>query len=125
MEQFDVLVVGAATAGSYFARKIAEAGHSVLVLDKLTQETLGHRLDIFHVVKGDFARFGFRFRKKATTTPLSSQAGAPSLPLTAIPRKISKRRRHAYAPLCRPPQPLGAGSRRGIPLRRGVRRFSL
>lgn len=58
MEQFDVLIVGAATAGSYFARRIAEAGHSVLVLDKLTQETLGRRLDIFHVAKADFARFG-------------------------------------------------------------------
>ena len=58
MEQYDVLIVGAATAGSYFARKIAEAGHSVLVVEKLTKENLGRRLDIFHVAKADFARFG-------------------------------------------------------------------
>jgi len=58
MEQYDVLIVGAATAGSYFARKIAEAGHSVLVLEKLPKENLGRRLDIFHVAKADFARFG-------------------------------------------------------------------
>ncbi|MCE5187987.1 MAG: NAD(P)/FAD-dependent oxidoreductase [Eubacteriales bacterium] len=57
MEQVDILVVGAATAGSYFARKIAEAGHSVLVIEKLTKESLGRRLDIFHVAKADFARF--------------------------------------------------------------------
>lgn len=58
MERFDVLIVGAATAGSFFARRIAEAGHSVLVIDKLGRDTLGQRLDIFHVGKPDFARFG-------------------------------------------------------------------
>ena len=57
MEQFDVLIVGAATAGSYFARKIAEAGHRVLVLEQRTKETLGRRFDIFHVAKADFTRF--------------------------------------------------------------------
>ena len=58
MEQYDVLIVGAATAGSYFARKVAEAGHRVLVIEKLARENLGRRLDIFHVAKADFARFG-------------------------------------------------------------------
>ena len=58
MEQFDVVIIGAATAGSFFARRIAEAGHSVLVLDKLDKHALGQRLDIFHVGKPDFARFG-------------------------------------------------------------------
>ncbi len=58
MEQFDVVIVGAATAGSYFARKLAEKGHSVLVIEKLSKDLLGRRLDIFHVAKSDFARFG-------------------------------------------------------------------
>ena len=58
MEQYDVVIIGAATAGSFFARRIAEAGHSVLVLDKLDKHALGQRLDIFHVGKPDFARFG-------------------------------------------------------------------
>ncbi|MEN6340252.1 MAG: hypothetical protein ABFD03_09015, partial [Clostridiaceae bacterium] len=58
MEQFDVVIIGAATAGSFFARRIAETGHSVLVLDKLDKHALGQRLDIFHVGKPDFARFG-------------------------------------------------------------------
>ncbi len=57
MEQYDVIIVGAATAGSFFARRLAEAGHSVLVLDKLTPDALGRRFDIFHVAKSDFARF--------------------------------------------------------------------
>ena len=57
MEQFDVLIVGAASAGSFLARKLAENGHRVLVLEQQAKETLGRRLDIFHVAKADFARF--------------------------------------------------------------------
>ena len=57
MEQVDVLIIGAATAGSYFARKLAEAGHRVLVLEQQSKENLGRRLDIFHVAKSDFSRF--------------------------------------------------------------------
>ena len=57
MEQVDVLIIGAATAGSYFARKLAEAGHRVLILEKHQKENLGRRLDIFHVARADFARF--------------------------------------------------------------------
>ena len=64
MEQFDVLIVGAATAGSYFARKLAESGQRVLVLEKHTKENLGRRLDIFHVAKDDFARFGLPLPEK-------------------------------------------------------------
>ncbi len=64
MEQYDVIVVGAATAGSFFARKIAEAGYSVLVIDKLTKEALGRRLDVFHVAAADFARFGLPLPEK-------------------------------------------------------------
>ena len=57
MDRFDVLIVGAATAGSYLARKLAEGGYRVLVIDRLAKEKLGRRLDIFHVAKADFARF--------------------------------------------------------------------
>lgn len=54
MEQFDVVVVGAATAGSFMARRLSERGFSVLVIDKLTQDTLGKRLDIFHMAAFEF-----------------------------------------------------------------------
>lgn len=57
MEQFDVLIVGAATAGSFLARRLAERGHSVLVIEQYAKENLGRRYDIFHVAKADFARF--------------------------------------------------------------------
>lgn len=64
MDNYDVAIVGAATSGSYLGRKLAEQGFSVLVIDKLTKKTLGKRLDIFHVAKDEFKRFGIPEVKK-------------------------------------------------------------
>jgi flavin-dependent dehydrogenase len=58
MKKFDVVIIGAATSGSFFARKMAEQGFSVKVIEKLSQDKLGKRLDIFHVCKRDFENFG-------------------------------------------------------------------
>jgi choline dehydrogenase-like flavoprotein len=58
MRQYDIIIIGAATAGSFFARRMAERGHRVLIVEKLSRDKLGKRLDIFHVGKGDFARYG-------------------------------------------------------------------
>ena len=58
MEKFDVVIVGAATTGSYFARRMAERGHTVLIIDKLPEEKVGAKYDIFHIAKADFDRFG-------------------------------------------------------------------
>ena len=58
MQQYDVIIIGAATAGSFFARCMAKRGHRVLMIEKLSRERLGKRLDIFHVGKDDFGRYG-------------------------------------------------------------------
>lgn len=57
-KQYDVLVVGACTAGLYFAALMARKGYKVLVIDKDGGETLGSRYDIFHLAKKTFDRFG-------------------------------------------------------------------
>ncbi|MBR6570535.1 MAG: hypothetical protein IKK75_08790 [Clostridia bacterium] len=57
MKNVDVLIVGAATTGSYLARRMAERGLSVLVIDKLPEEKIGTKYDIFHIGEPDFARF--------------------------------------------------------------------
>ena len=45
---YDVIVVGAATAGSYFARKLAENGLSVLIIESKPVEKVGTKYDIFN-----------------------------------------------------------------------------
>lgn len=55
---YDVVIVGAATSGAWFGRKMAEKGYKVKIVEKLSEQTLGRRLDIFHVAKREFARFG-------------------------------------------------------------------
>lgn len=54
----DVLIVGGATSGSFFARRMAEQGFSVTVLDSHSENKIGSKYDIFHMCKRDFERFG-------------------------------------------------------------------
>ncbi len=54
---YDVIIIGAATSGAYFAKKMASKGYSVIMLEALTKEKLGTRMDIFHVTKTDLKTF--------------------------------------------------------------------
>ena len=54
----DVIVGGAGTAGTYLAKLMAEQGFRVLVVEKDSKEKLGSRLDIFHIDKVLFEKFG-------------------------------------------------------------------
>jgi len=54
---YDVVIVGACTAGTYFAGLLAKGGLSVLVIDKDSEENLCKRLDIFHFTKDSYAQF--------------------------------------------------------------------
>ena len=55
---YDVVIVGACTAGTYFAGLLAKRGLKVLVIDRDTEETLARRLDIVHFTRDSFAEFG-------------------------------------------------------------------
>ena len=57
MKKVDVLIIGAATIGSYFARRMAEKGLEVLVIDALSSEKIGTKYDIFHINERDFEKF--------------------------------------------------------------------
>jgi len=57
-KNYDAIVIGAGTAGTYFARLMAGQGYRILVVDKSPREDLGKRLDIFHIDKELFDRFG-------------------------------------------------------------------
>lgn len=55
--EYDVLVIGAATSGAYFARKMAKRGYKVKIIEKLSSEKTGTRMDIFHVTQTDLKTF--------------------------------------------------------------------
>ena len=56
--EYDVIIVGACTAGTYFANLLAKEGVKVLVIDRDTEETLAKRLDIIHFTRDSYAQFG-------------------------------------------------------------------
>lgn len=58
MEKYDVVIVGASTAGSYFARRMSEKGFSVFVIDRSPKETISPDYDIFHMGKDEMKKFG-------------------------------------------------------------------
>lgn len=55
---YDVVIVGACTAGTYFAGLLGKAGLKVLVVDKDSEENLAKRLDIVHFTRDSYAEFG-------------------------------------------------------------------
>lgn len=57
MKNADLLIIGAATTGSYLARRMAEKGLKVLAIDALNQERIGTKYDIFHICERDFTIF--------------------------------------------------------------------
>jgi len=57
-QKYDAVIVGGSSTGSYFARRLSEAGFSVLVLEAQPEEKTGAQYDIFHIPEPDFARFG-------------------------------------------------------------------
>ena len=59
MEKYDVLIVGAATTGSWFAREMAKRGFKVLVIEKQERENVSRNYDIFHMQKKEMEKFGY------------------------------------------------------------------
>lgn len=55
---YDVVIVGACTAGTYFAGLLAKRGLRVLVIDRDAEENLAKRLDIVHFTRDSYEEFG-------------------------------------------------------------------
>ncbi len=84
---YDVLVVGGATSGSFFARRMAEQGFSVAVIDASTEEKIGSKYDIFHVCKRDFENFTLPLpAKEDGTWAFEFSEGLTSSPYNNFPK---------------------------------------
>ncbi len=56
--QSDVIVVGAGTAGTYFAWQAAKEGVKVILLEARTLDVMGKNIEIIHMDQSAFAEFG-------------------------------------------------------------------
>ncbi len=63
MDNYDVVIVGGATTGSYFAHELAVRGHSVLVIEKKAMGKVG-KYDIYHMTKREMDAFGLPHPEK-------------------------------------------------------------
>jgi flavin-dependent dehydrogenase len=59
MNKFDCIITGAGTAGCILAKKLAEAGLRVLIIDKKSRNKIGHTWEV-SIEKDVFARVGLK-----------------------------------------------------------------
>ena len=61
---YDAIIVGGSSCGSFLAKKLAQKGFLVKVIEKEDEERFGRKMDIFHVAKAEFERFDLPIVKK-------------------------------------------------------------
>lgn len=88
MEKYDILVVGGSTTGAWFARRMAERGHKVLVIEKEEADNVSRAYDIFHMTKKEMDQFGLEMPEKDSKEFGFTFEGSPMLsPFGNYPKK--------------------------------------
>lgn len=64
MLEYDVVIVGACTAGTYFSNLLGKENLKVLVIDKDKEEDLSKRLDIIHFTRDSYKDFNIEESKE-------------------------------------------------------------
>lgn len=102
MEKYDILVVGGSTTGSWFARRMAERGHKVLVIEKEKPDDVSRAYDIFHMSKKEMEQFGLEIPEEGSKefgfffdgSPMLSPYG--NYPKKTVPNTIVGLHKHEY-----------------------------
>lgn len=88
MEKYDILVIGGSTTGSWFARRMAERGHKVLIIEKNEKDKVSREYDIFHMTKKEMEQFGLEIPDKDSKEFGFTFDGSPMLsPYGNYPKK--------------------------------------
>ncbi len=58
MKNYDVIVVGGSTTGCWFAKNMAERGHSVLLIEKEERDNVSRQYDIVHMDRTEMKKYG-------------------------------------------------------------------
>lgn len=64
MRKYDIAVIGASTTGSWFAKKMAENGFKVLIIEKQKRENVSKDYDVFHMASKEMEKFGLTIPEK-------------------------------------------------------------
>lgn len=64
MREYDIIIIGASTTGSWFAKQMSARGFKVLVLEKQKRENISRNYDIFHMGKKEMEKFGYPIPNK-------------------------------------------------------------
>lgn len=87
MTDYDVLIIGGATSGSFFAQRMASKGFSVAVLDSDSVDKIGSKYDIFHLCKREFDNFSLpRAEKEDGTWAFEFSEALTSSPYNNYPK---------------------------------------
>ncbi len=76
---YDILIVGASTTGCWFARKMAEKGFKVLVIEKEEPENVSRSYDVFHMSRPEMEEFDLEIPDPDNPVRAFSFADSPML----------------------------------------------
>ncbi len=79
MKKYDVLVIGASSTGCWFARKMAENGFRVLVIEKEEPYDVSRSYDIFHMSRPEMEQFGLEIPEEGDSVREFCFTGSPMM----------------------------------------------
>ncbi|MHA1111549.1 MAG: NAD(P)/FAD-dependent oxidoreductase [Promethearchaeota archaeon] len=77
--RYDVVIIGAGTAGLFIARKLALLKHSVIVIEKQNRESCGTKMDQFHMAQSSFQKYNVPPPEKGSDELIATQEGTSNV----------------------------------------------
>ena len=77
--RYDVIVVGAGTAGLFIARRLALLNHSVIVIEKQLSESCGSKMDQFHMAQSSFDKYQVPHPQTGSDELITTQEGTTNV----------------------------------------------
>ena len=93
---YDVVIIGGSTSGAFLAKRLAEKGFLVKVIEKSDKENVGGKMDIVHIARAEFDRFdlprvkkgspewGFEFEENYTASPTNKYPKKTFVPMVGL-----------------------------------------
>lgn len=93
---YDLIIIGSASCGAFLAKKMAQKGFLVKVIEKDDEEKFGRKMDIVHIAKAEFERFGlpvvkkgdpewaFEFEENYTSSPTNKYPKKTFVPMVGL-----------------------------------------